>query len=164
MFEKIEESFFPIIYFAADDPYYVYLYAFIRSKKRVAIKSAFCESRGLTVIVSIFYSELPHCINQWTSDHVQSFFTSIGLQHTLLNLCTRMDGYRLLQLFEMCMSNRESMYQSLKAELSAAHHGLLSIGDYLTFLHEIKKYVPHTPAKTTIQQPDTASSMICNVM
>ncbi len=37
------------------------------------------------------------------------FFISIGLKNTLFLLCMRMDGHRLLQLYEMCMINRESI-------------------------------------------------------
>lgn len=108
--------------------------------------------------------ELPHCINQWTHDHVKSFFISIGLQNTLLILCMRMDGHRLLHLYEMCMINRESMFQSLKVELAEEHYKLLPIADYVTFLDEIKKYVPLTHIRLRTAQSDVAPSTICSVM
>ena len=38
----------------------------------------------------------------------------------------------------MCLTNRESMYQALKFELNVRHQSVLPIGDYLTFLHEMK--------------------------
>jgi hypothetical protein len=75
-----------------------------------------------------------------------------------------MDGQRLLQLYEMCMINRESMFQTLKAELIEIHHKSLPINDYITFLHEIKKYVPLTPARPKTTQPDPISSAICGLM
>jgi hypothetical protein len=75
-----------------------------------------------------------------------------------------MDGHRLLQLYEMCMINRESMFQSLKAELVEEHHKALPIVDYVTFLHEIKKYVPLTPIKFRTVQSDSVPSAICSVM
>ncbi len=75
-----------------------------------------------------------------------------------------MDGHRLLQLYEMCMINRESMFQALKTEVTEVHHKLLPINDYLTFLHEIKKYVPLNPARITRMPSDTVSFVIFNVM
>jgi hypothetical protein len=55
-----------------------------------------------------------------------------------------MNGYHLLQLYEICLINRESMYQALKFELNQQHHILLPIYDYIIFLHEIKKYLPQS--------------------
>ncbi|CAF3917384.1 unnamed protein product [Adineta steineri] len=108
--------------------------------------------------------KLPHCINQWTNDHVNSFLVSIGLKDTLHILCSRMDGHRLIHLYEMCMMNRESMFQSLKIELVEGHHKLLPINDYVTFLHEIKKYVPLTYVPLKTVQPERISTAVCNVM
>ncbi|CAF3831953.1 unnamed protein product [Rotaria sp. Silwood1] len=95
--------------------------------------------------------ELPHCITQWTNNHVQSFFLTNGIDNTMLLLCSRLDGHRLLQLYEICMINRESMYQSLKSELANVHHRTLTISDYVTFLHEIQRYIPltHTISQST---------------
>jgi hypothetical protein len=76
----------------------------------------------------------------------------------------QMDGYRLLQLYEMCMINRESMFQSLKAELAEAHSKLLPIADYVTFLHKLKIYVPIIPIKFRTAQSDPVSSVVCNIM
>jgi hypothetical protein len=111
-------------------------------------------------------TNLPHCIIQWTNEHVKSFFISIGLKNTLFIICMKLDGHRLLQLYEMCMINRESMFQTLKSELNEQHHKSLPIADYLTFLHEIKKYVPlHTVSvKTTTTLSDPTSSVVCSVM
>ena len=66
------------------------------------------------------------------------FFLQKELDKTMYLLCHRLDGSRLLTLYEMCLMNRESMYQALKYELSVRNQLLLPIGDYLTFLHEIK--------------------------
>ncbi|CAF4191809.1 unnamed protein product, partial [Rotaria sordida] len=99
-------------------------------------------------------SELPDCITQWTNKHVQSFFLTNGLDNTMLLLCLRLDGHRLLQFYEICMINRESMYQSLKSELANVHQKTLTISDYVTFLHEIQRYIPLT---RTISQPASSS-------
>ncbi|CAF1053717.1 unnamed protein product [Rotaria sordida] len=99
-------------------------------------------------------SELPDCITQWTNKHVQSFFLTNGLDNTMLLLCLRLDGHRLLQFYEICMINRESMYQSLKSELANVHQKTLTISDYVTFLHEIQRYIPLT---RTISQPASLS-------
>ncbi|CAF1535718.1 unnamed protein product, partial [Rotaria sordida] len=81
---------------------------------------------------------LPDCMAEWTHDQAILFLRHFDLDKTILLLCPRVDGYRLLQLYEMCLMNRESMYPSLKYELSAKHHILLPIDDYLTFLQEMK--------------------------
>ncbi|CAM4986089.1 unnamed protein product, partial [Rotaria socialis] len=86
--------------------------------------------------------DLPYSITEWTHDHVKLFLLRMKLGTTILPLCTRLDGDRLLQLYEMCLSNRESMYQSLKFELNERYHTLLPIADYITFLHNIKAYIP----------------------
>ena len=82
----------------------------------------------------------------------------------MLPLCSRMDGYRLLQLYEMCLLNRESMYQSLKFELNEKHHTLLLIGDYLTFLHEIRLYIPATSINVKSLQSSYFSITFCNIL
>ncbi|CAF1309358.1 unnamed protein product [Rotaria sp. Silwood1] len=98
--------------------------------------------------------ELPHWIIQWANNHVQSFFLTNGIDNTMLLLCSRLDGHRLLQLYEICMINRESMYQSLKSELANVHHRTLTISDYVTFLHEIQRYIA---LMHTISQPASSS-------
>ena len=75
-----------------------------------------------------------------------------------------MDGYRLLQLYEMCMINRESMFQSLKVELAEVHQKLLPIDDYVTFLHKLKIYVPINTIKFRTTQPEPISSVVCTIM
>ncbi|CAF3577583.1 unnamed protein product [Rotaria sp. Silwood1] len=109
-------------------------------------------------------AELPPCITQWTNQDVKSFFLTNGLDNTLLLLCTRLDGHRLLQLYEICMINRESMYQSLKGELANIHHRTLPISDYLTFLHEIKRYIPLTDAISQSTSSPLSSPTMCKLM
>ena len=46
-----------------------------------------------------------------------------------------MNGYLLHELYRMCLSNRESMFHTLKSEL-------LTLLIYLRFLNEIEKYIP----------------------
>ncbi len=75
-----------------------------------------------------------------------------------------MDGDRVLQLYDMCLMNRESMYQSLKFELNERHHTLLPIADYLNFLHEIKLYVPPGSKNATRAQYSFLSFTFCNVL
>ncbi len=65
-----------------------------------------------------------------------------------------MTGHHLLELYEICRINRESMYQSLKFELNERYQTLLPIADYIQFLHQIKQYIP-TP---------TSSFILCNLI
>ncbi len=105
------------------------------------------------------FSDLPDCITQWTCDHVKSFFLRMRLENTMLLLCTHMDGHHLLQLYEICLINRESMYQSLKFELNEKHHTLLPIADYITFLLEIKFFIPFNS-----EQSSRLSLKFCNII
>ncbi|CAF3647153.1 unnamed protein product [Rotaria sp. Silwood1] len=118
----------------------------------------------LGIIFIRLYSDLPNCITQWTHDHVKLFLLQTGLGNTILPLCTRVDGQRLLQLYEMCLINSESMYQSLKFELSERHHTLLPIADYLSFLHETKLYLPSTSTNVKTARSSFLSSVTCNFM
>ena len=111
-----------------------------------------------------FYRSLPACVTEWTHDHVRLFLVQRKLDETILSLCQRMDGHRLLNLYEMCLMNRESMYQSLKYELNSRHQILLPVGDYLTFLHEIRQYVPLTSSNVAKTQPSPSPSTFCNLL
>ncbi|CAF0741227.1 unnamed protein product [Adineta steineri] len=115
-------------------------------------------------IVSAANINLPNCIREWTHDHVRSFLIRNGLGNTLLPLLTCMDGHRLLQLYEICLLNRESMYQSLKFELNEKHRVLLPIADYLNFLHEIKLYIPLNSSNVKTTQYSLLSLTFCNVL
>ena len=85
------------------------------------------------------------------------------MEKTIFSLCPHFDGSRLLSLYEMCLMNRESMYQSLKFELHSRHQRLLPIGDYLTFLHEIKQYVPTTPSNVRTRQSSPLNLTFCSI-
>ena len=111
-----------------------------------------------------FYSDLPDCITEWTNEHVKSFFHRIGLSYTFLPLCTNMNGYQLVEFYEICLINRESMFQSLKFEMNEKHHVLLPIADYITFLHEMKSYVPMTNALVKSSGSSFFSLTICNIL
>ena len=63
------------------------------------------------------------------------------LNQTILPLCSNMNGEHLNQLYEICLINRESMYQSLKFELNQRHQILLPIEDYISFIIHIKQYI-----------------------
>ncbi len=52
-----------------------------------------------------------------------------------------MNGYLLHELYRMCLSNRESMFHTLKSELSTFNQSL-RLDVYLRFLNEIEKYIP----------------------
>ncbi len=52
-----------------------------------------------------------------------------------------MNGYLLHELYRMCLSNRESMFHTLKSELNSSNQSL-TLDVYLRFLNEIEKYIP----------------------
>jgi hypothetical protein len=55
-----------------------------------------------------------------------------------------MNGILLHELYRMCLSNHESIFHTLKAELSTLNstNQPLTLLIYLRFLHEIQKYIP----------------------
>jgi hypothetical protein len=55
------------------------------------------------------------------------------------------------------------MYQSLKFELNERYHTLLPIADYITFLQEIKLYVPSTLENVKTAQSSFLSLTLCNI-
>ncbi|CAF4146506.1 unnamed protein product, partial [Rotaria sp. Silwood2] len=138
-----------------------------RSLSRVIEKDPIHNgSKSLELFQGICESidDLPDCITEWTHDQAIVFLRYFDLDKTILLLCRHVDGYRLLQLYEMCLMNRESMYQSLKYELSAKHHILLPIDDYLTFLQEVKPYVSYTTSNILIAQPASVPFSYCNLL
>ena len=68
-----------------------------------------------------------------------------------------MNGNVLHEFYLMCRANRDSMFESLKAEVPKGQS--LSVSTYLRFLDEIKKFVP-----VTAQDKSLSTSMICSVM
>ncbi|UJR08402.1 hypothetical protein I4U23_012672 [Adineta vaga] len=108
--------------------------------------------------------DLPTCIIQWTDEHVRSFLHQIRLENSILLLCSSIDGQRLLNLYEMCLLNRETMYQSLKFELNEKHHVLLPVADYICFLDEIQYYVPFNSTNVKSTTSAFLSITFCNIM
>lgn len=55
-----------------------------------------------------------------------------------------MNGNLLHELYLMCLSSRESMFHTLKFELSTinASNEPLTLLIYLRFLNELQKYIP----------------------
>jgi hypothetical protein len=55
-----------------------------------------------------------------------------------------MNGNLLHELYQMCLSNRESMFHTLKTEISTLNstNQPLTLLVYLRFLNEIQKYIP----------------------
>jgi hypothetical protein len=61
----------------------------------------------------------------------------------------------------MCEQNRESMFQAMRKEVDANGKSvILTLGIYLRFLEELKKYIP----TNTENSSQTSASAICSVM
>jgi hypothetical protein len=73
-------------------------------------------------------------LDQWTNEDIQLLLTRKNLQ-SLFPLFSQMNGYLLHELYRMCLTNRESMFHTLRSEL-------LTLLIYLRFLNEIEKYIP----------------------
>jgi hypothetical protein len=110
------------------------------------------------------FRELPDCVTEWTHDHVKLFMLREELDTTIFPLCKRLDGTRLVHLYEMCLMNRESMYQSLKLELNSRCQLLLPVGEYITFLHALKPYIPVTSSNGSTTQSSLFSFEFCNIL
>jgi hypothetical protein len=95
----------------------------------------------------------------WTEEHVKSFLLDKEL-NGLLSAFKGMDGRLLHQAYDMCQSNRQAMFSSLKEDVTRSQHiTTLTLKDYLTFLNEIKAYIPY---KT--DDPSNPTSAVCNLM
>ncbi len=91
----------------------------------------------------IYCREYPHCIDKWTQDHVKSFLLDKELD-ALMPVLEEMNGQLLHQVYSMCQANQQGMFLSLKEDVAKFKQGTLSLKDYLTFLKEIKVYIPYT--------------------
>ncbi|CAF4663442.1 unnamed protein product [Rotaria sp. Silwood1] len=100
----------------------------------------------------------PHNINMWTEDHVKSFLLDKELD-ALLPVLDGMNGKLLHQAYLMCQANQQGMFLSLKDDINRSQRGTLSLKDYLTFLEDIKIYIPFTA-----NSPLNPTSTICNLM
>jgi hypothetical protein len=95
----------------------------------------------------------------WTKDHVESFLLDKQLD-VLLSAFEGMNGRLLHKVYTMCQSNEQAMFLSLKEDVARSQHTtILSLKDYVTFLEEIKIYIPY---KTTGQL--NPASTVCNIM
>ena len=70
-----------------------------------------------------------------------------------------MSGQLLHQLYTMHQTNQQVMFLSLRDDVAKSGHENLTLKDYLTFLREIKVYIPHT----NDSQPNSPS-VICDLM
>jgi len=102
--------------------------------------------------------DYPHCIDLWTKDHVKSFLVNENL-NSLLPVFANMNGRVLHEMYTMCKTNRDSMFQTMKGEVAAdGQQKPLTLSTYLCFLDEIQKYIPRVPGDKS------QSSVICTLM
>jgi hypothetical protein len=108
---------------------------------------------------SFYCREYPHCIDIWTKDHVKSFLLDKELD-ALLFAFEGMNGRLLHNVYTMCQANQPAMFSSLKEDVTRSqHNATLSLKDYLTFLEEIKIYIPYTANNQL-----NPASVVCNLM
>ncbi|CAF3643190.1 unnamed protein product [Rotaria sp. Silwood1] len=107
--------------------------------------------------------DYPHCINQWTKTHVQSFLINEKFE-CLLPVLGNMDGYLLYETHKRCKIYWDLMFQTFKAEVAAAdgQQKLLTIDTYIRFLHAIEKYIPITPNDS--YKPSSPTSIFCTLL
>jgi hypothetical protein len=106
---------------------------------------------------SLFWSfsdhHLPDNIDQWTVDDVQQFFIKQHLE-SFLPICARMNGKRLVGLYQMCTTNSPVMFQSLNNQLAVTNieekRYLIEISEYLQFLEDLKPFVPVSHEKKEV--------------
>lgn len=78
----------------------------------------------------------------WSVDDVHSFLVKNHL-NTLLPVVGNFDGHLLHQTYLMCQTGRETMFQAMRNEVAATENGqILTLGTYLRFQEELKKYIP----------------------
>jgi hypothetical protein len=95
----------------------------------------------------------------WTQEHVKSFLLDKELD-SLLSAFEGMNGRLLHKAYSMCQANEQAMFSSLKEDVTrSSSTTTLSLKDYLTFLEEIKVYVPYKTGDSL-----NPTSAICNLM
>jgi hypothetical protein len=114
---------------------------------------------GVIDDTSLFFCrKYPHCIDKWTEEHVKSFILDKNLD-IFLPVLGGMNGQLLHQVYLMCQANQQGMFLSLKDDVARSEQGTLTLKDYLTFLKEIKVYIPYPP----VNHLDSTSA-VCNLM
>jgi len=89
---------------------------------------------------------------------VKSFLFDKQLD-ALLPVVEGMNGQLIHQTYAMCLNNQQGMYLSFKEDINRSGRGTLTLKDYLTFLKEIKIYVPFT----TTNQLNSVSTTVCSL-
>ncbi|CAF4265132.1 unnamed protein product, partial [Adineta steineri] len=102
--------------------------------------------------------EYPHFIDRWTEQHVKSFLLDKDLD-ILLPVLDGMDGQLLHQTYSICQANQQAMFLSFKEDIVKSQQTTLTLKEYLTFLKEIKVYIPYT-----IGNQLNSPSAVCNLM
>ena len=108
---------------------------------------------------------MPANAEQWSVDDVQQFFLKQNLE-SFLPICDRMNGKRLIGLYQMCLTNSPVMFQSLNNQLAmnktAEKKHLMEISEYLQFLEDLKPFVPVSIEKKEV--PTNTQSSICAIL
>ncbi|UJR11399.1 hypothetical protein I4U23_015579 [Adineta vaga] len=74
--------------------------------------------------------DLPHSVDKWSTDHVQSFLIKNELT-SFSTILTNFNGDFLHQTYLMCEKSRESMFQAMRQEVSAnGNSSILTLGTY----------------------------------
>lgn len=95
----------------------------------------------------------------WTQDHVKQFLLDKGLDN-LQQVFEGMNGYLLHRIYDMCESNQQVMFSSLKEDVARSQlKKTLNLKDYVTFLEEIKVYVPFKTSERL-----NRTSTVCTLM
>lgn len=108
------------------------------------------------------FRDYPSCLIDWNEDDVRGFFMEMKLEKSFLLLCPDMNGNDLFELYQMCLINRESMFQSLKHQLNQQHHTLFQISDYIHFLTRIKSFIPTNQIQS--KSKPSYSFTFCNLI
>ncbi len=99
-------------------------------------------------------------------DDVQQFFLKQNLEN-FLPICNRMNGKRLVGMYQMCLNNSPIMFQSLNNQLiltkTAEKKHLIEICEYLQFLEDLKPFVPASLEKKEVTAAAPQSS-VCTIL
>lgn len=115
--------------------------------------------KTISIFVLFSRSGYPHCIDQWTEEHVKSFLLDKELNVLILPF-EGMNGRLLHQAYQMCQTNQQAMFSALREEVEKSQQGtVLKLKDYLTFLEGIRIYIPLKPTDSL-----NPTSAVCNLM
>ena len=131
-------------------PIKMYVYTFTK-------KMAFKRIYPLFLLRS---RDLPLSVHDWSEEHVRCFLDTNNFT-SLYTVFENFNGHLLYRSYLMCDKNPEPMFQAMRQEVGASSNSsILTLGTYLRFLEQLKRYIPTDTNKTSQSLATTTTCTI----